>query len=346
MENKLLLGIALYFLFTIIGCENNPAEKEILPKQLTSTNLDSRAFLSPDGKYIVFYTYRNTKIPNVAQSPVELWIMNRNGSNQHSIIEVNEIYNETSINYFLWSPASDYIIVFLSSQTIDYKSEIWRITLSGNKMKLHSSDFYLERPSYSPNGIKTAFIIQGPNPPAGSPVYRLYSANRDFSDTILIEKGLIGDYDWINDSEGFVYSLYDRTNENYDLWKSSANGVDKLRISKTLEDEEILSCSYDGNYIAYSDYNSVFITPSDIFSSCLILDNARLPKWIPNRNLILLYSHQSNDIHFWTESWIVDILGCIVRKIAEGRFSEVTFSYSGDYFLYTLEGNIWLDYLP
>lgn len=345
MNRKILLSVIFFSLFSIISCEKNNSDKEVLPKQLTSTNLDSRAYLSPNGIYIAFYTYRNSFIPYIAHSPVELWIMNRDGSNQHAIIEVNEIYEDTSIDYFLWSPASDNIIVFLSAQAIDYRSEIWRITVSENKTKLQSSDFSLGQPSYSPDGTRTAFIFQGPNPSGGSPVERLYSANTNFSDTILIEKGLIGDYDWMYDSEGFVYSLYDRANENYDLWKSTVNGAEKSRISVTPENEKILSCSYDGNYIAYSDYNAVYITPSDIFNTSLILDNARLPKWIPNRNIILLYSHQSKDNIFWTESWIVDIHGNVIRKIAEGGSSEVTFSSAGDYFLYTFEGNIWLDYL-
>ena len=35
-----------------------------------------------------------------------------------------------------------------------------------------------------------------------------------------------------------------------------------------------------------------------------------------------------------------------IKKIAEGDYSEAAFSFSGDYFSYTLEGNIWLDKLP
>lgn len=348
MRNKLILGILLYFLLTIIGCEKNPSEKEILPKQLTSTNLDSKAYFSPDGKYIVFYTQRNTYIPNVAESPSELWIMNRDGSNQKPLISVDEIYEITSVSIITWLPDSKNILVHIHDYPSysDYESEIWQIDIYGHKTKLYSPGLRLERPTYSPDLTKTAFIIQGPNPPEGSPIYRLYAANSNFWDTILIEKGIINDYKWKNDSKGFIYSLYDRTNENYDLWESSVNGATKLRISETSENEENLSCSFDGKYIAYSDYKAVYITPTDKFTPILIMDNARLPKWIPNRSLILLYSNQSLGNKSWTESWIVDIHGNIVLKIAEGKFSQVTFSSSGDYFLYTLEGNIWLDYLP
>lgn len=343
MKNKLLSSVILFILLSIISCEKNNPDKEVLPKQLTSTNLDSKCFWSPKGDHVAFLSARNSYDPNASIVIFELWIMDKDGSNQRPLILVDKLYEKTNVVNVSWSMNSDAMLAQIYTPE---GSEIWKVTIDGIKTRLSSSDQWAERPEYSPDGSKVAFIIQGPNPPQGSPVYRLYSANPDFSDTILIEKGLIGDYDWIHGSEGFVYSLYDRTNENFDLWKSNIDGTEKQRISETPEDEEILSCSYDGNYISYSDYNAVFITPSDIFSSSLLMDSARSPRWIPNRNLILLYSHQSQDDSFWTESWIVDIHGGVITKIAEGENSEVAFSLSGDYFSYTLEGNIWLDKLP
>jgi hypothetical protein len=344
MKNKLIFGILWFVLNTIIGCRNNTPEEEILPKQLTSTNLDFRAYLSPDGKYIAFYTLRNSLIPNAAGMPFELWIMNRDGSNQRPLLKINELYVNTSIDYFIWSPDSKNIIVFLSASSIDYKSEIWQVTINGKKTKKQSSDYFLERPLYSPDGSKTSFIRQGPNPRDGSPVYRLYSANNNFSDTILIDTGLISDYDWINNSEGFVYSLYDQKTGNFDLWKSSINGNNKIKMAETNANEESLSCSSDGKYITYSDFKAIYITQSDAFSSKLIINNARLPHFVPNRNLILIYSNQSLDNKSWTEPWIIDTQGNIVRKIVEGESSEVTFSPSGNYIVYTIAGDIWLDY--
>jgi len=337
MKNKLLLGIVLSSFLVIINCKKNTPEEEVLPKQLTSSNLDFRTYWSPNGEYIAFYTQRNTYNPYVAESPFELWIMNRDGSDQRPLIQVDEIYENTAVSIISWTPDSKNIMVHIYNNSLnDYKSEIWRITVKGDKTRLYTPNFRLHHISYSPDATKTAFIIEE----------KLYTADTDLSDTVFIERGLITDYKWKIDSKGLIYSLYDRTNENYDLWESSVDGVDKIRISETPENEESLSCSYDGKYIAYSDYKAVYITLTDTFASKLIMDNARLPQWIPNRNLIFLYSDQSLDNKSWTESWIVDIQGNIIIKIAEGAFSEVSFSSTGDYFTYTVNGNIWFDYLP
>ncbi|MBC8184314.1 DPP IV N-terminal domain-containing protein [candidate division KSB1 bacterium] len=46
------------------------------------------------------------------------------------------------------------------------------------------------------------------------------------------------------------------------------------------------------------------------------------------------------------ESWIVDLHGNVIKKIAEGEASWASFSPTGDYFVFSVNGNIWLDYLP
>ena len=48
---------------------------------------------------------------------------------------------------------------------------------------------------------------------------------------------------------------------------------------------------------------------------------------------------------FWTESWIVDLEGEIIKKIAEGKPTSVNFSSDGEYFVYSLDGNLWVDQL-
>ncbi|MFC2138554.1 TolB family protein [Bacteroidota bacterium] len=344
MKDTLLSSLLVFFLILFTGCEKNEKDNEVLPRQLTSTNLDYKCFWSPNGEYIAFFSTRNTNNPMASIVIFELWIMDKNGSNQRPLLSYDELYESTNAVHVSWSMNSDALLAHIYTPN---GSEIWKVSIDGNKTRLSSLDHWAERPKYSHDGSKVAFIIQGPNPLQGSPVYRLYSANSDFSDTILIEKGLISDYDWIKGSEGFVYSLYDYTNENFDLWKSSIDGTNKLRISETPSDnEEILSCSYDGKYIAYTDHNAVYITPLDEFNSSLIMGSARLQKWIPNKDLILLYCYQSQDDKSWTESWVVDINGEVIKKISEGNYSETAFSFSGDYFSYTLDGNIWIDKLP
>ena len=104
-------------------------------------------------------------------------------------------------------------------------SEIWRVTLDGSKTRLSSTDDWAERPEYSPDGSKIGFMIQGPNPSQGFPVYNLYVSNTDFSESVLIENGLIHDFVWKSDSHELIYSLYDRPNENYELWKSLGRSI-------------------------------------------------------------------------------------------------------------------------
>ena len=63
--------------------------------------------------------------------------------------------------------------------------------------------------------------------------------------------------------------------------------------------------------------------------------------------MILFLCEQNQDnMKFWTESWIVDLQGKVVKKIAEGKASWTSFSSTGDFFVYSVNGNIWLDYLP
>lgn len=140
--------------------------------------------------------------------------------------------------------------------------------------------------------------------------------------------------------------MYDFKNSNYDLWYSSIDGTNKLRLSNTPESEENPTCSTDDKYIAYYKNNDLYITPTQIFQPKKLLTNVRIPKWVPYKDLILIYSEQThNNVSFWIESWIVDLEGNIVKKISEGYFTTVDFSPDGKYFVYSLLGNLWIDLL-
>ena len=343
------LVVLIMLIGTFYNCSKDEVDpaKEYMPIQLTSFNMDYNASLSPDGKNIVFYSLRYTYNPDVAAVLFELWAMDRYGENLRRLFKREEMGQGFEIRFIKWSSKSDYITVLLTSPFAqNSKSEIWKVALTGDKTKLYSFDFGMEKLSYSPDGTKTAFIIQGTVSPNGSPLYSLYSANANFSDTTLIEKGLIGDYDWTKDSKMLVYSFYDRSKENFDLWKTKLDGTGKIRFSETTESEEYFQCSKTDNLITYSVNNNVYITPTDNFSPTIIMENTRSSQWIPKRKLISLYSEQSTGDNWWTESWIVDLNGKVIRKIAEGEPSQVSFSVNGDYFVYSASGNIWLDYLP
>lgn len=342
----LLLTSVIFF-----GCIKDESEVdpalEFMPIQLTSFNMDYAPSLSPDKKNIVFLSMWFTYNPYVAAVDFELWTMNRYGEQLKRLIKREDMPEGFEISAFWWSAKSDYVTVLLSSRySNNRKSELVKATLTGEKTILHSFDFSMQNLTYSPDGKKTAFIIQGPVSPNGNPSYSLYSANSGFTDTVLIDKGLIEEFDWAKDSKTLIYSLYDWPNENFDLWKIQADATGKTRFTETPESEEYFRCSKTENAIVYSSNNKVYISATDKFVPRLVVENARIPRWIPNRKLILFSSEQSAGEKFWTESWIADLDGNIIRKIAEGESSSVSFSNTGDYYLYVASGNIWMDYLP
>jgi len=317
----------------------------IYPKQLTTSGKDFVGFWSPDGQYIAFLSARNTYDPYIAAIITELWIMKSDGSGENPIISLNDLDGGNISKYWgiSWSKDSQDILVPI--QSFD-GNEIWRVSTEGNITRLTLTDESTECPKYSPDGSKIAYIIQGPNPPQGSPVYRLYVSNADFSDPILIDIGLIQDYTWNSNSNALIYSLYDKPNENFELWKSSSSGNEKLQLTNTIDSEIASCCSNDGNYIAYSSNTTVYVTPSDTFQSKRVLDNARLPKWIPNSNLLLITSVQTTDsTSFWTECLVVDLEGKIIQKISENSSTSINFSSNGEYFIYSSDGNLWIDQL-
>ena len=341
----------LLIAITFFGClkdepEVDPALK-YMPIQLSSFNRDFEPKLSPNLKNVVFLSNRLTYNPYVAAPNFELWTMDRYGENARRLIKREDMPEGFEISYFWWSASSDYVSVLFSGPLANNrKSELVKVSLTGEKTILHSFDFLMENLSYSPDGKKTAFIIQGPVSPNGNPSYSLYSASSGFTDTVLIDKGLIAGYDWAKDSKMLIYSLYDWPNENFDLWKIQADATGKTRFTETPEDEYNFRYSKTENAIVYSSNNKVYISATDKFAPRLVVENARAPKWIPNRKLIVFFSEQSVSEKFWTESWIADLDGNVIRKIAEGEPSSVSFSNTGDYYVYTVSGNIWMDYLP
>ena len=285
MKPNLLLSALFVFFIIVSGCkkdepiESTEPKPGDYPKQLTQDNLDYRTFLSPDGKHIAFYSFRYTFNSEIAEVIFELWLMSSDGFDQRRLILPNSIYQQTKLTFLYWENDSKSMIVKIDDWYYnDRKSEIWRIGIDGKRTQLYTPNLRLGNVTYSPDRKKLAYIIQG----------KLYVANPDFTDSVRIEKGLINDYSWQSDSKGLIFSLYDRPNENFDLWKSKSDGTGKLRFSETPESEEYLSISSDGKYLAYSVNKSTYITPSEKFLPKLILNDASSPYWIPNRNLLLV----------------------------------------------------------
>ena len=244
-----------------------------------------------------------------------------------------------------WASDSKSMIVHAQNGDSNYKSEIWKLAVTGEITKLYSPNLKLEKFTYSPDRSKIAYIIQGPNPKTGSPVYKLYVANTDFSDSIRIDKGFIGNYVWQSNSKGLIYSFDDRPNGNFDLWKATIDGTSKSKFAEALKSEESFSGSSDGKYIAYSFSKSVYISSTEIFSPKIIMSNAIGPKWISDRNLLLVFKEQTEGNGSWSEPCIIDLQANIVRKLPK-RVNVTSFYSDGHHFLYNLDGDIWLDYLP
>jgi hypothetical protein len=272
--------------------------------------------------------------------------MRSDGFDLRRVILEKSIYDLTIPTLICWNNDSKSMMVHIKDKHWDYKSEIWQVAVTGERTKLYAPDLRLVKLTYSPDKSKLAYMIQGPNPPTGLPVYKLYVANTDFSDSMRIEKGFILDYQWQGDSKGLIYSLYDYPNNNYDLWKSSSDGTSKSNFSETPENEEYFSTSTDGKYMAYYISNSVYVTPTAQFAPQKIMDNARIPAWVPGRNYLLVFNEQTDGKDsYWTESWIIDMQGNIIRKFPKG-VRGISFYSDGHHFIYNSEDSIWLDYLP
>ena len=347
MKQPIFLTIFSILLLMVVSCETNKSPSTLdemnFPQQLTSSGHEWESYWSPNMEYIAFLTIRNTYDPTIAAVRFELWIMNYNGSDQRPLILINDLYEGSiSVRSIDWSKDSQYILTRIN--TPKGGSEVWRVSVNGSMTRLSSSDHWTGQPIHSPDGLKIAYIIRGQMTPNGSPPSYLYVSNPDFSDQVLVDTGQIEDYVWSSNSSELIYTLYDWEFVNHELWKSSISGNEKLQLSNTLVNETDPCCSPVGIYIAYSVSDSLYITPSDNFQINKVFDNGRMPKWVPNSNLLLITSEQTSDNEsFWTESWIIDLEGNIIRKIVEGKHSSVSFSPNGEYFVYTLDGNLWID---
>lgn len=351
MKNYLLLIVFLISLLSVISCQKEePIEQEPLPgqypKQLTQGNLlDREAFFSPDGKYIAFYSARYT-ITELSGINLELWTMSRDGFDQKRVILEKSIYDITIPTLVGWTKDSKNMIVHIQDGNWDYKSEIWQVAVTGERTKLYAPNLRLEHLSYSPDYSKLAYIIQGPNPAVGPPVYKLYVANTDFSDSVRIEKGLVDNFKWQSDSKGLIYVNYDPKEQHGYLWKASTDGTSKFRFSDTPFYDENFWCSSDGKYISYSIADSIFITPTDKFLPRPIKSNAIGGRFIPGRNMLLARVVKPDDFEgLSSENVVIDIQGNIIKQLPK-YYWGLSFEATGHYFLYTINGDIWMDYLP
>jgi Tol biopolymer transport system component len=227
------------------------------------------------------------------------------------------------------------------------KSEIWSINVDGKKTKIYAPNLHLEKLSYSVDRTKIVYIVYTPSSTYyGLPRDLLYVSDADFTNRVQIENpGNFGQPVWV-DSKNLIYSMYDQQMANFDLWKCKFDGTDKLRLTETTEWEDYPNCSTDGKYLAYTIGNSVYLTATDKFSPKKIISNAIIPEWIPNKNLLSVETIvKDGNTSSWGPTLFIDKEVASIREFSGGS-SGFSFSSDGKYFVYTLDGNIWLDYLP
>lgn len=346
MKTKRILIIATVLICLFSSCFNKEPEKNVEPVQLTNSGFDRFSYLSPNGHYIAFTSVRNTHDPYSAGVRRELFIMDRDGTNERLLLSTNELYEETDVWDVVWDNNSEDMLVRIRAYNpFPHKQEIWKVNISGNKNRISPDEQRVRDIKLSPNGLKIAYLV------SFKPNDRLYSANTDFSDTVLIDESyIIGEIDWQWNSEGIIYSLYDTVRKNYDLWKADINGSGNIRFTETMEDEEYLSCSKVSPYLTTRINKNVYISSTEKYSPELLMENAYVRQWIPGRELIL--AKQLIDSIVYT-----DYVNHIYQPVVINRFGEIlheldditgyfSFSSKEHYYTYSDSGNIWMDYLP
>jgi len=350
---RLITRLLFIIMIVVFFCSKNNNENKTspsieVPKQLSNTNQDYRCFWSPDGKLISFLTARNTYDPNIPQISMELWIMDKDGENQRELINQNDIYSDADIHNVSWSNNSQEMIFQIVAFSGNIKSEIWKVNLEGDKQKMSSDGDFAQQPCFSPDGSKISYIIQELNPEGSRTLYKLYVADSELFNSVLIETGIFNGYSWTPESDALIYSLYDTLSQNYDLWQCSTDGSTKTRLTETSDDEGNVYFSSNGQSIAYTlGYydKDLYYSNRENINPILIKQNImHLTEWVAGKNNLVILTEEISDGSYWSEAKIIDLQGNIVESQNEGKVSYMHFSAQGDYYVYTDDYNIWLDY--
>lgn len=347
MRTIIKYTILSFILF--IGCDIDKSplsnNDNVVPMQLTSSGHDCESFWSPDGNHIAFLTSKNTFNPLASGVFFELWVMNKDGSNQRPLFNRDALPGETiHVKSVTWCLDSYNIVIEIN---ISQRSEIWRVDLDNNKIRLTSINEKAFHPICAPNLTQIAFLIRGTTLFYNSywiDTNFLYISNLNGSEKKLLVDGPVEIFAWKNDSKSIIYSQYDLKNENFEIWEASIDGLSKKQISNSIESEYEPSFSFDGNHIAFHANHSVFITSSNNFQPKLLLEGAVRPRWIPNKNLLyVINEEEKGGGYFWARASIVNMEGKIIKTLNPDHVQNVDFSPDGKYLVYAKNGNLWME---
>ena len=147
----LIFCILSIFVLLAMSCDKEESsttfDKMTFPTQLTTSGMDMEPYCSPNGKYIAFFSLRNTYDPMIAAVYFELWLMNYDGSDQHVLISVEGYHKYLLLRPRVnWSHDSKNMLLETYSS---YGSEIWRVTIDGDIERLSPLSDLALSPKYS-----------------------------------------------------------------------------------------------------------------------------------------------------------------------------------------------------
>ena len=213
--------------------------------------VDFHANYSPDGRHIVFSTFRDAgDAQDDVRNHAELYVMNANGSNQRRIT-----FNELPEKGPAWSPDGKHLVFWRSAPITTVgdplpPGDLWILNLeNGQARNLTSTpDVDEDEPQWSPDGTRIAFHSDVRE--AGNiDVYTIRPNGRELL-RLTTTPAFDSDPNYSPDSRRITFTS-DRAG-NSDIFVMRANGASQTQLTNDPR-EEFLSCfSPDGRFIAYS----------------------------------------------------------------------------------------------
>lgn len=229
---------------------------------------------SPDGQRIAFVSVGD---------PNHLYIINRDGSDLHSIAQ--HVYWRNSLS---WSPDGK-SISYISDRTfeVDGYSKLYVVSLDDGSVKqLSDRAGYYEDPVWSPDSTQIAFVVSLENETA------IYTANvHDGEHQMLVEGVGYGHPDWSPDGKRIAFSVENKEDDAQLIHVGST-------IEPILAGGTSLHMSSFGKQLPDAEGRSIHVIDADSTNEQVIVEGDRfniIPKWSPDSSRLLFISSREND---------------------------------------------------